>query len=420
MAAQLLPYTSEDLTKRRMPPLVVNGLRTFSVSQSNHIFIGSMTRWDDFEMEVREVFRQQAWNPGPQGAITWERQNNFYDREQVACATESGVSSRFLHQVGHTMTCVGMELRMGLRFGDWHGATKQKPDITIWKQSHESLVAGEVKTPWTLDLGAMMAHEYSNRESFMREFTRCIGQVANYMKTYRYKYGFLTTYNDTVFVKHEICEGPMATANGLSSGSPESMLWYSNPIRHDIESLAVPQNSGPLAYRERVSLRECMLYLMRKVEVDGTHQNLDFGKKWTKLASSSGGGSAKLLAKPSPPSAMQKPSGSQTRASSSRQPQQSYKQASGNPPHDHHPGKQHPTNSLADQMNGLHLKEKHSQTAPGPEPKKARVRWSSKRNSYMYTARGGEEKKVDGHKQQNGSLWVKINGEKYLGIEGSS
>ncbi|KAL8978386.1 MAG: hypothetical protein Q9177_006417, partial [Variospora cf. flavescens] len=115
-----------------------------------------------------------------------------------------------------------------------------------------------------------------------------------------------------------------------------------------------------------------------------------------------GGGSAKLLEKPSPPSAMKippYPSGPQTRASSSRQPQSSKKAS-------------RDAGSLADQMDGLRLKEKHSQTAApaSSEPKRARVRWSSKRNSYMYTVRG-EEKMVDTHTHHKGSLWVKIKGE---------
>lgn len=43
------------------------------------------------------------------------------------------------------------------------------------------------------------------------------GQVANYMKTFRYKYGFLSTYDDTVFFKQEthILTGAWANANGV-------------------------------------------------------------------------------------------------------------------------------------------------------------------------------------------------------------
>ncbi|KAI4287549.1 MAG: hypothetical protein L6R35_003190 [Caloplaca aegaea] len=145
---------------------------------------------------------------------------------------------------------------------------------------------------------------------------------------------------------------------------------------------------------------------MRMVDTPGSHRAVTRGS-WTTEAGVPSNEEVTILKSPSAPSAVKRPpylSGPQTRASSSRQPQSRSRDAG----------------SLADQMDGLRLKEKHSQTAApaSSEPKKVRVRWSSKRNSYMYTVHG-EEKKVDTHTHHKGSLWVKIKGERYLATETS-
>lgn len=124
---------------------------------------------------------------------------------------------------------------MRLRFGDWHGQSAAEPDLTIWDQNNNATVAGEVKTPWTVDLQGMMDDELTDYESYFTSLTRSagkshsylmfhmqlthssIGQVADYMKAYSYKYGFLTTYEQTVFFKQEplIFTGALATQNNI-------------------------------------------------------------------------------------------------------------------------------------------------------------------------------------------------------------
>ena len=73
------------------------------------------------------------------------------------------------------MTYVGFDTDVKLRFGDWHGSSDFIPDITIWNANNTALVAGEIKTPWTVDLGAIMAREESNHELFHQQFDRTFG-----------------------------------------------------------------------------------------------------------------------------------------------------------------------------------------------------------------------------------------------------
>lgn len=77
----------------------------------------------------------------------------------------------------------------------------------------------------------------------------------------RVRYGFLTTYRNTIFLKQE--PDP--------SDDRQWVLWYSNVITHDSSSLDVAATSDPQAYYGKVSVRECMLFLIREIE-QGNHR----------------------------------------------------------------------------------------------------------------------------------------------------
>ncbi|KAI4221283.1 MAG: hypothetical protein L6R36_007013 [Xanthoria steineri] len=172
-------------------------------------------------MEVRENSRGETW---PGHAIMW-RADNHTDSEHVRCANETGVVGRFQQQIGHVMTCVGSDLDpdMHLYFPDWWDEGAKVPDLTVWSANTRPLIVGEVKTPWTLDLEDIMSHEPHRGQRFVGRFMRSAGQVADYMKEYGFKYGFLTTYKETIFFKQEILtfDNELASINQISLG-PES------------------------------------------------------------------------------------------------------------------------------------------------------------------------------------------------------
>ena len=104
-------------------------------------------------------------------------------RDRVKCATEAGVTGRFLQHVGQVMSCVGHELSLPLWFGDWQGGSKDIPDVTIWKENKpkpSARVAGEMKAPWTCDLRTLMSnsdHDDSEAvEQFEEDFSAWAGK----------------------------------------------------------------------------------------------------------------------------------------------------------------------------------------------------------------------------------------------------
>ena len=74
-----------------------------------------------------------------------------------------------------------MDVGMSLRFGDWHGSWRTKPDITIWDGNNQAMLAGEVKAPWTTTLRRTMQNENPNSSVFADTFTRSAGQCSSLM-----------------------------------------------------------------------------------------------------------------------------------------------------------------------------------------------------------------------------------------------
>lgn len=76
------------------------------------------------------------------------------------------------------------------------------------------------------------------------------------MHTGKVKYGFLTTYDQTIFLK----QTPHQARKG------RSVLWHSPVIAHNTASRPVEKNhsGNALSYRHKVSLRECLLFLAKK------------------------------------------------------------------------------------------------------------------------------------------------------------
>ena len=100
------------------------------------------------------------------------------------------------------------------------------------------------------------------------------GQIARYMKVYRMRYAFLTTYEQTVFLKQE----------QLQDG--EWVLWYSSPIFleakpifHDTTSnLHIENPNDHRSYQDCVSLKECILYFLHMSRGETTARTPNYGQ----------------------------------------------------------------------------------------------------------------------------------------------
>ncbi|KAL8670711.1 MAG: hypothetical protein Q9168_004760 [Polycauliona sp. 1 TL-2023] len=296
------PLDSFELTRGRLPDLRRGDVRTKSKSRSEHVFLGHMEKWETFEKEVRKTFNEtfsnhinnQQWRGRP---VIWTGQT-VTNGEVVVVANEIGVVGRFLHNVGHVMTLVGHDLALGVYFGDWKEDPQTGiPDITLWNNYGQNLLAGGAKTPWTIYLAEIMQ---CNGQTFVDKFIRI---AAYYMKEYHYKYAFFTTYDETVFFKQEsrVFDGEEAKINGLAPGSKREVLCYSNPFHHTTNSRPTGPVDGrpPGIFVDTVSTRECFLHMMRLVKMAGSQGYYNNDNVWE---TNTWDGFAKptLLKKPAP------------------------------------------------------------------------------------------------------------------------
>ncbi|PYI02599.1 hypothetical protein BO78DRAFT_400399 [Aspergillus sclerotiicarbonarius CBS 121057] len=255
MATQL---NAHGLTCARIPSLKVGYSTTSSDSTQNLEFRASLVHWNTFEREVRQVFDGIRWDtqteilayaPPPNGGTG----PNHTCNEQLFCGDEHSTVARFNQNVGHVMTSVFQSLGFRARFGDFKTCcdttiNNKVPDIVLLGDQGSLRVVGEAKTPWmhTLD-------NFSDQEDTRSTF----GQISRYMFTSKAKYGFLTTYDQTIFFMQ-------APHPHEDKKEKHWALWHSNVIEHRTSSTTVPPRSDFTAYRGKVSLRECFLFLGMK------------------------------------------------------------------------------------------------------------------------------------------------------------
>ena len=264
------PLSMRDLTKQQLPNLIQNDNRTRSISIHDGIFIGPLGYWNTFERDVRQCFDNYSNMPNFGNTIAYRKPAGTInlDYEQCAVGNETGVVGRITHNVGHVMTAVAQGMGMRLRFGDWrasHGETlRDIPDLAILDDRSAPRIAGEVKTPWTVDLAAefttpgqgglfrRLLGKLSLLDQVKVDLTQYSGQIVNYMYVFRLTYGFITTYDETVFLK-------------IQEHGNSLVLIFSNVINHSTTSRDV--NPGEV-YEGKVSLRECMLYFFHRTSQD--------------------------------------------------------------------------------------------------------------------------------------------------------
>ena len=149
-------------------------------------------------------------------------------------------------------------------------------------ENHEPRIVGELKTPWTIDLAQKFSegvHIGGNfrqltgktyRSTMLKMGLRfSSGQVSNYMSNARLKYAFISTYDQTIFFKEDVCE------------DGEIGLAYSRVIHHRTSSTSdTAADNYPV---NQVSLRECMLHLLVLVsKPESVWRSVANTKRWNR------------------------------------------------------------------------------------------------------------------------------------------
>ncbi|KDB27848.1 hypothetical protein H109_00415 [Trichophyton interdigitale MR816] len=170
------------------------------------------------------------------------------DREHYLCGDEQSI-----------LTAVSFANGVKTRFGDYKVCSESRekehskvPDFVAVHCTAKDLKGlkeldrneypylkfiGEAKTPWNHDLGKIYENFVAGKKT---KINSALGQISKYMYQHKIRYGFLTTYNETIFLKQK-----------LFKDSTWGLL-VSTPVSSDIEA---NRKTGA------VSLRQCLYYL---------------------------------------------------------------------------------------------------------------------------------------------------------------
>ncbi|KAL4779635.1 hypothetical protein BJX76DRAFT_340249 [Aspergillus varians] len=194
--------SAKDLVARALPDIEqVGGTLNPSIS-AERFSAALMHPWTTFFDDVSRALQSMNLNV---------QISKSDDIERYIVANELGLTGRFVKNVCDPVTkALSVTELSNLGFGDVHSieyVTAHIPDVIVLRRSNvqnltrEDLsitAVGEIKTYWTLGL-----QHFPITLPIARRLTLepHIGQVVSYMRSYGLKYGFLSTYNATVFIR---------------------------------------------------------------------------------------------------------------------------------------------------------------------------------------------------------------------------
>ncbi|KAK2757018.1 hypothetical protein FQN54_004987 [Arachnomyces sp. PD_36] len=287
--------SASDLTRQRLPDCVYETGRHTSTSaiHKDKFYTGSLAAWKNFEHEVRQNFQSANLHtcslPMIYDDTGLDKDTNLH-LEHFRCGEEISISGRFVQNALHVVSAVAKAKKFDLVFGDWKASDTSNgikpmdevylagldendeavqhqksiakkvlaslvPDYCIIDNNDKARVVGEAKVPWVHEFdGWWKSFEDGDDE----DIRQALGQIAYYMQKANLKYGFLTNYNFTFFLKQE-------------SLGETARLYCSQPIGHEA-----------IGSELSVSVRQCLLHLMMEAKgqnMKGWH-SLNESKTW--------------------------------------------------------------------------------------------------------------------------------------------
>jgi hypothetical protein len=286
--ANLISLNAHDALLEPLPDLKVSAKHTISSALHPVDFTGDMRPWLNFPAEVLNTYNTQTWSQQAIDArFTGLNAASSTTEEHVVVSCETDVQGRFLGRAGQVLGAVFKDQRLDLTFSSFKGARlphegyRKLPDFVVMHPSGEAKVVGEAKVPWVPQhslsdaISLFDSHAEENFRHLLGNPTPhilflptntglYIGQIATYMLETEIKHGFLTTYDETIFLREV----------GVNR---QWVLEYSPVIFND--------NQGSSMGTTGVFLSQC-LYHIALVGLGDTKFGVNMGTRnqdWTKV-----------------------------------------------------------------------------------------------------------------------------------------
>jgi hypothetical protein len=204
---------TKQATRSSLPSLLVSKQHTESSALHQLYYQGPLHRWSNFLRAVESADNNQRWS---QRVIKYIER---LDQEIFELGDEHGLQARFSQSLGSVLGHVFSAQSIDLKFADFKSlgiSYTGIPDVILKDSSNKLQVVGELKAPW------VEQHKMSaamDNESMIRTL---LAQPILYMLELKCKYGFLSSYDETIFLRQEKINGvweiEYSTAiNGITS-----------------------------------------------------------------------------------------------------------------------------------------------------------------------------------------------------------
>lgn len=212
------------------------------------------------------MYTAQAFSRSSTAAVSPGLHN--VDPEIVCVGDEHGLQGRFQQAIGQVLGAALEAQAVNLHFADFKcsGLRYQNiPDVvglsTTVQGREELRLVGELKVPWVLP-----HHSLSRAYSQPQRLRRFLGQPILYMGELQSAFGFVSTYNETIFLR----QTQLASGQWHIEYSP---VIYSTDAYEPSSSQG--HGSGPF-----VSMRQCMFYVASLASGQGPVNNQTPAAQW--------------------------------------------------------------------------------------------------------------------------------------------
>ncbi|KAI1922249.1 hypothetical protein LOZ12_000584 [Ophidiomyces ophidiicola] len=244
--------------------------QTTSTAWHGSYYLGKMAKWN-IEPDVTATITPAHMKPGLLSIHSdiVLQEAGCVDHEHYLCGDEQSVCGRYGQNALAPVSAVAFHNGLKYRFGDYKVSSESTypgngtyiPDfvavscpaanlgelLKLKKDTpHNMVIVGEAKTPWKHDL--MTAWSKFSESGDDENIRHAFGQIVTYMQRFKMRYGFLTTYNYTIFLRQELRGG-------------EPVLYFTRPI----EATSSLESGS-------ISIRQCFYYLLSKCQSPGDYQ----------------------------------------------------------------------------------------------------------------------------------------------------
>lgn len=190
-----------EVISQALPPIPLGRHHTKSNALHSIEYVGELYQWSNFLRFVERQIQEQSWT---HNLIKYSNSLANPEAESHLIGDETGLQGLFNHLVGFMVGKVLKAESIDLEFAGFKCLGEpyaNTPDSILMTKNAQLKVIGELKVPWVKQHKMSKAYENQDLLRYL------LAQPIKYMKDLKCKYGFMSNYSETIFLRQEFVEG---------------------------------------------------------------------------------------------------------------------------------------------------------------------------------------------------------------------